>query len=375
MNAQVKAELPGAIAPEGKSTAVNTTLMTPTGLAHLLPSPAALDRLVYLVGPARGGTSVIHAAMDANPAALVLPGVTHFLQQVWRYRNVVHDRLLRQIIQLGQAWDQEAIQARLDPAQNAEFRRIVNAAFAAKDMRSLYHLLPIAYALSPAFAKPPSQITCWHDKSNDWRHLGVLSRAFPQARFIFVVRDPRSVVLSGALRESLKAGEVVPRLEHASVVDMALYWRLMVQRCLSFAQHQPDRSRIVRFEDFLEAPVAVLRDLFHFTVGRAPDDDAIARAISGIAGSTSNDPAARYRGVSREPLARWKSAMSADQVALVAQLTAPTARKLGYDIARAGGLIRSFRALGRGGGSRARLRGAAKIAIEEAWEPFLRRAG
>ena len=349
--------------------------MTPSGLAHLLPSRAALDRLVYLVGPARGGTSVIHAAMDANPAALVLPGVTHFLQQVWRYRNVVHDRLLRQIIQLGQAWDQEAIQARLDPAQNAEFRRIVNAAFAAKDLRSLYQLLPVAYALSPAFAKSPSQIACWHDKSNDWRHLGVLSRAFPGARFIFVVRDPRGVVLSGALRESVKAGEVVPRLEHASVFDMALYWRLMVQRCLSFAQRHPDRSRIVRFEDFLEDPVPVLRGLFQFTVGHAPPDAEIARAISGVAGSASNDPAARYRGISREPLARWKSAMSADQVALVAQLTAPTARKLGYDIGRTGGAIRSLRALGRGASSRAGLQRAAKVGIEEAWEPFLRRRG
>ncbi len=340
-------------------------------MARLLPSPAALERLVYLVGPARGGTSVMHAAMEAHPEALVLPGVSHFLQQVWRYRDVVHERLLRQIIQLN-AWDQSGLETRLDAAQTAEFRRIVNAAFAARDLAALYKLLPIAHALSPSFVKSPAGIVCWHDKSNDWRYLGALARAFPAARFIFVVRDPRSVVLSGALRLSAKSGEAAPRLDAANIVDMALYWRLIVQRCLHFAHRHPERSRVVRFEDFVADPVGTLKALFDFTAGRVPADDEIERGLTRVIGGATNNPGALYHGISNEPLARWQTAMPADQLALVAQLTAPTAGKLGYEITRRRGPFASVSALGSVGRLRPRARATAKALIEEAWEPFVR---
>ncbi|HEY7609109.1 MAG TPA: sulfotransferase [Alphaproteobacteria bacterium] len=341
-------------------------------LASLLPSASALERMVYLVGPARGGTTIMHMAMDVHPNALVLPGVTHFLQQIWRYRRVVHERLLRLILRSAECWHQDAILARLDAEQNAEFIRLVNAAFATRALAPLYKLYPIAYALSPKFAKAPADIACWHDKSNDWRYFGVLAEAFPQARFIFVVRDPRSVAVSGALRMSLKAGEARARAEPSDLVDMALYWRLMVQRCLDFAHRHPARSRIVRFEDFLAAPVATLAQLFRFTLGHAPPEADIERGLARTIGRASNDPAGLYRGISREPVERWKTALAADDVALVERLTAPTARKVGYDMERHGGIAAALGAI-RALGSGPRARWAAKLLIEEGYEARARR--
>lgn len=343
-------------------------------LAELVPRATALERMVYLVGPARGGTSVIHMAMDVHPKALVLPGVTHFLQHVWRYRRKVHERLLRLILRSAQAWNNDAILTRLDKEQNTEFTRLVNAAFKQRELAPLYKLYPVAYALSPDCKKVPSDIACWHDKSNDWRYLGPLAAAFQAARFIFVVRDPRSVALSGALRMSLKEGKTVARAEPASLVDMALYWRLMVQRCLDFAQRHPERCRIVRFEDFLAAPTTTLQQLFRFTVGHAPPDAEIEMGLARVIGGASNDAGERYHGISREPLQRWRTALAPEDITLVEQLTAPTARKAGYEIGRRSGVAGSLRALRALGGGKARARAAAKVLIEEAYERRVRAA-
>lgn len=349
--------------------------ITPSELRGLLPSTAALERLIYLVGPVRGGTTLMQRAMNLDPRALVLPKVTHFMQNVWRYRRSVHERLLRQIIRLGPSWDQQAIEQRLDKAQQAEFRRIVNAAFAARDLASLYKLLPIAYSLSPAFAKRAADMACWQDKNNDWRYLGAVARAFPQSRFVFLVRDPRSVALSGAGRLALKAGELTPRLSAPNIVSMSLYWRLMAQRFLDFAHRHPDRARIVRYEDFLLKPAATLHNLFLFTSGAAPSLADLEAGLSQIGGASTLDAGERYDGVSRTPMERWKTAMTPEQIDLIAQVTAPTASRFGYDVRRPDGLqglVGTLRSVIKNGPA---MTSAAKLIIEEGYELLLHAPG
>lgn len=321
------------------------TIEIPTELAGLLPSAPALNRLVYLVGPARSGTSFIHAAMNVHERTLVLPGITYFTQNLWRYRNRVHDRLLRDIMRLPNFWDEMAIQRRLGEERYASFRRLVNDTLARREFASLYQLYPVAYALSPAFAKEPAAIACWHDKHNDWRHLGAIARAFPESKFIFVARDPRSVVLSGARRMARKAGEVAARPKSTELIEMALYWRLLLQRCLDFKARHPNRAIIVRYERFVAEPEQELNRVFTFTIGEPMAAGAIAERLQHVEGGATNTTGERYAGVSREPLARWKTALSRDEIALIEQLTAPTARKLGYDIDRRDGLLGVMRQL------------------------------
>ena len=345
--------------------------VTPSTLEPLLPTDVALQRLVYLVGPVRGGTTLMQMVMNLDPRALVLPKVTHFMQNVWPYRRKVHERLLRQIIRLGPTWDQKAIDERLNREQRAEFARIVNEAFASRDLASLYKLLPTAYALSPQFMKQPANIVCWQDKSNDWRHFGAIARAFPQSRFIFLIRDPRSVVLSGAGRMALKAGETMPSLKPANIVAMSLYWRLLAQRCLDFAHRHPERSRLVRYEDFLAEPAKTLQGLFCFTSGESPALADIEIGLSQVGGGSTLDPGETYSGISRAPQERWRTAMTQEQADYVAQVTAPTATRFGYDIRRSSNtrdLLAPFRAV-MGHGSA--VPNVAKLMIEEAYELLL----
>ncbi|MSP66783.1 MAG: sulfotransferase [Alphaproteobacteria bacterium] len=328
-------------------------------LQALLPPPAVLDRLVYLVGPARGGTSILHAAQAINPRALVLPGVTHFLPQVWRYRRTAHERLLRQILRLPQAWDEPGIRVALDDAGYAEFSRLVTRAFAGRDLAMLYQLYPMAHAIAIGAMAARPGIACWHDKSNDWRYLGTLARAFPLAKFIIVVRDPRSVALSGAFRLGWHDQEERPATDPTHLVDMALYWRFMVQRSLALAGRLPLRSIVVRYEDFITEPVPTLQRLFRFTTGDEVSDARIRQGLAALPGNATN-MTEQYEGLSRAPLERWKTALSAEQISLIEWVTAPVARKLGYAMAEGGGLGDLLRAASSVPGAASRLKRVAK---------------
>ncbi|HET6491530.1 MAG TPA: sulfotransferase, partial [Burkholderiales bacterium] len=337
----------------------------PDTLLPLMPPPAALDRLVYLVGPARGGTSIIHAAMNVHPRALVLPGITYFIQHLWRYRNSVHERLLREIMRLPNFWSEKALKARLDPERYAAFVRLVNRALAQRDFNAMFQLYPIVYALLGESGKDLARVACWHDKHNDWRGIGIIAKQMPAAKFIFVVRDPRSVALSNAIRADLKEGELLDYPSRQNLIESTLYWRLLVQKCLSFKARHPERAVVVRYEDFVEAPEATLNRIFAFTVGEPLAEEEITAGLAAIQGNATNDSAGRYRGITREPVARWKKMLQPEDIALIEALTAPTARKLGYDIARANGAFRNAASVG------PRWRPLAKMLFTELYESRL----
>ena len=334
----------------------------PREIAALAPSSDALDRLVYLIGPARGGTSIIHRSMNVHPNTLVLPNVSYFMQRVWRYRNKVHERLLHDILRMPGFWDNNALRSRLSEEQYSAHRQLVNAALASRDLAQLYKLYPLTYSLTGASGKDPGAVKVWHDKQNDWRYLDPLAKAFPKAKFIFVMRDPRSVALSGSLRVSAKAGEVAEARKRDDVVNVALYWRFLSQRCLDFAKGYPGRAIFVRFEDFMTSPVETMNRVFSFTMDAPMEEAALRTALATVRGGGTN-VTSEYTGVSTEPLARWKEALGAQEIDMIEVLTAPTARKLGYDIERPDGAFAMLRRLREVGG-----RAAAKALLCEGYD-------
>ncbi len=339
----------------------------PEALEPLLPSCAALDRLVYLVGPVRGGTSILHRAMNIHPCALVPPTLSNFMPHVWRYRNKVHDRLLRGIMRMPEWWNEYAIRQRLGQEQFAFYLRTVNSALSERDLASMYKLYPITFALNPEFKKDPKAIVCWHDKQNDWRYLNTIARAFPHGKFIFVARDPRSVALSAGVRAAVKSGEIVRNPRRGDLVGIALYWRFLLQRCLDVAGRYPDRCLLIRYEDFLTTPAKTLNRIFSFTVGKTIDEAAIESGLRKMIGAPTNSGKA-YSGINTEPLARWKTELHPEDISLVERFTAPTARKLGYDIERTGGLVSAFRSLDELSGRSMQIKAGLKTLLSEAYE-------
>ncbi len=301
-------------------------------LSHLnVPSAEALRRLVYLVGPARGGTSIILNCLRFHPKALVLDD-NHFLDHVWRHRNKVHGRLWRIIFHLPYFFDYQAILRALPEQEARALGRYVNESFRRKEFARLYQLYPLLHALDASNDKDPSSVTCWCDKSTNWRGLGLIRKRFPEAKFVFIARDPRAMVLSHARRAAARAYADDPgTLDPAEVVTAALHWRMMMLVLRRFTRRHPGSVTWVRYEDFVAAPAETMHRLYDFAVGEPMGAGELAAALEEISGGASNDPE-HYRGISQAPLERWRSMLTQSESDLIAEITGGTARALGYDI-------------------------------------------
>ena len=322
-----------------------------------VPSAEALERICYLVGPARGGTSVVHLSMAAHPRALVLPGVSHFADLIWPERRHVSRRAFQILFNSPQYFHRGEILDALPQLQSDALRKHFVRVMCQGTMREIYQLYPLFLALTPQNDK--RDIVCWHDKNNNWRTVAPVHRHFPQARFIFLTRDPRAVVLSQGRRAVKKAGASDTSPGPDEVVEAALYWRLMMGKFLSYRQRHPDKAILVKFEDFLLDPARTLNQIFEFTTGETLSKAELDPIIAGMGGGATNDQNEVYQGISTAPLERWRSDLGQSDQKLVAQTVGRLAGRIGYDVGSADGGV--FAALNTMRDGSRRTRAAAKF--------------
>lgn len=292
-----------------------------------------LDQLIYAVGTARGGTSMVQNLLGLHPQVLTFEGPSHFLNWVWKHRNKVQEGFLLQVLQLFSGFDLQAARDRLGEDKGGRLHVYVQQALRKKDMRELWQLYPLVWALIGDHGKDVSRLRCWLDKENDAYLIGDVAKAFPEARFICIARDPRAAVASIARRATYSlTGSFDSPLDTRRFLESCLYWRRTMQRLLRFERRHPDRTAWVRHEDLVRDTVDTVNRLFgHMGVDRLEADEvrALQRKLPYAA---SNDPDDTGKGVHEKPLTRWKTTLTAEQADIVAELTGPTARSLGYDV-------------------------------------------
>jgi hypothetical protein len=334
--------------------------------------PEALNRFVYLVGSARGGTSVLQEAFGVHDELLVLPGPSHLMNQVWRYRNKIHDRLFRQVFRLPSYYREEQIVQSLGPEKGSQLKRYIDQALITRDLRLMYQLYPLVYSLDKECGKDPQRLKGWVDKANDVHGLEAIPKAFPESRFVFIVRDPRGAVASLAKRSTYKATYAQGAIDFHYVASACIHWRYMMHRAMRFAAKYPHRSMLVRFEDFVREPARTLGALFHFAIGAAPSEEIIQARLAAITYGESAVGGVHGKGVRADPVERWKQILDESQIDLVSEITRVTAQKLGYDLPPprqklgAGGIARRFT------GAKSKVVTGLKLGYLAAWERLLR---
>jgi hypothetical protein len=324
-------------------------------------SPDALERLIYIVGSARGGTSVTKDVIGAHDNVISFHGPTHFLNHPWRHRNRLDARLWNIVFWLPGSLRRAEVRDSLEPEARATFIRHVNQLLARRDFRELYQLYPLTRALDPEESRDPKDMVAWLDKGNDFWGVDLLPRHFPQARFVFVVRDPRGSVASLAKRMADDRPDTDLKVEPRDVIVSAIYWRNLVQQELRFARRYPDHTIFFRFEDMLSRPLEIVPRLYNFLGLPSVPEATLRGKLDGLVYSASLGPD-RGAGLSTKPIERWRSNLSAEAVDCVAEICGPTARRFGYEMqepARRRGL---WGLAGQIQGKRAQAIAAAKLA-------------
>lgn len=300
-------------------------------------SEGALDHFIYIVGSARGGTSVLLDAIGVHDEILALPGMTHFMNQVWRYRKKVHMRLLRQIFRLPGFYDEVGVVKSLEEAKGRKLRRYIDEAMDSRDLKKMWQIYPVVYGLDKRNQKSPIEIRGWADKANDFYGVSRVARAFPEQKFVFIVRDPRGAVSSLAKRMAVKVEHTFEvEIDNAKVIETAISWRRMTQRLLRFRKVYPERCVLIRLEDFLSNPVGSLNDIFEFTVGKRMPEDVLRRRLGDLAYGTSHHPGDLGKGIHQDPIERWRKVLKGEQQEIIHFLTGRTGPKAGYTSEREG---------------------------------------
>jgi hypothetical protein len=168
----------------------------------------------------------------------------------------------------------------------------------------------------------------WADCTPDHLlYMQEIKRQIPDALFVHIIRDGRDVALSYA-RQRWSYPLPWDRNERLGV--SALYWEWAVRKGREQGKRLGADYREVRFEELITNPQQSLEQLGLF-IDHDLDYDRIQRA--GI-GSVSK-PNSSFAGESEEifnPVARWKTKMSLDQIGGLEELIGEALLELGYGL-------------------------------------------
>lgn len=174
--------------------------------------------------------------------------------------------------------------------------------------------------------------------------FGELSVLLPEAKFVWVVRDPRAVIASllEVGRRAREKGVEVPR--QAAFLDAAVsHVRQRVAKGFEFLRDEPGRVHVVRYEDLVSSPRVETERLCAFlgidwsetmlrpSAVRHAGEEAITRNSDGI----WYDRASFRRDPTAAGLGKWRKALgAADQLRVCEEFVGLEGlRGLGYDLA------------------------------------------
>lgn len=163
--------------------------------------------------------------------------------------------------------------------------------------------------------------------------------AFPSARVIQTVRDPRASFVSERERPT-RSSQSLKTL----VRDHSRRWRLSTLNGIVGAATRPDRYRLVRYEDLLRTPEVVMHDLCGF-LGITYADILLTPTRAGQPWS-GNSSFGASQGLDPSRLDRWKGAISEAELSGIEGSLGGWMASVGYPLHGSGaGRSRDMRAL------------------------------
>lgn len=272
------------------------------------PVVSGPERPVFVVGPPRSGTTLVRVALNRHPDLQVI-SETH-LYDIWASRFPgLRDGDRASFVSYWQAFTATDGFRWLDlPADEVPERL---------DAWGRWDLTAVMAALL-SVARTTHRVPRVGEKTPDHgRHLDDLLAGFPDARVVFVVRDPRATVASELRLRAAWASD--------DPVVAARRWARGVAPLASF--HDDPRVHLVRYEDLVTDPVASLHAICAHV--ELPYVDDLAAGGEGHPDYLhgDHDP---WATIEPGSLGTWRRELDAATLATIAPLVAPGAAHLGY---------------------------------------------
>jgi hypothetical protein len=304
------------------------------------------DDFFFIVGAGRSGTTLLQTLLSAHPR-LTVPPETHYVKRAmdWgaghREGPADFDAFWEALVDWSRfkdlGIDARDVMARVDRDGGRTFRAVFTA---------ILDTYGADRGARRVGEKTPSHC----------RHVARLLTWYPDARVLFVRRDPRAVVASQLAtpwvaeqrRPASPLASFTRRLRLAHVADRAALWRTVNGHFLEACEDDP-RVRVVDYETLVTAPDETLRDVCDF-LGEAYEATILSgRDGTGSGAGASGDESfedwrrahreAARGPVTRSSLVKWETALTSLEIAMIEAICDGPMRAAGYE-ARTGGRLR-----------------------------------
>ena len=294
--------------------------------------PRLKDPPVFIVGMPRSGTTLVSMILNGHSRICITPETHYF------------DKFYRKGERRGCTADEAAFERFV--AYVTESSNIQQMGFTAEERSQLAEKIlatgrrshaVVLGTLLASYAATQEKSIVGEKTPKHILYTDAIFDAFPQARILHVVRDPRDVILS--LRKV--DWEVGNMLEHLG------QWKQAIRVGMHAARVHAGRLMVVRYEDVLESPEQTVRDVCDF-LGVAFEPAMLAYHEHTPANfDVKLEPwkVKNLQPIDAQNRMKWKTLMSANDCALVEARAGEEMAALGYPLVM----------LGLDGGARLRL--------------------
>lgn len=278
-----------------------------------------LDRPIFVAGRGRSGTSLLDRLFDGHPQVCSLFGESRVFTEI--------------APSLRKSGDRGAAAAALSlrfPSPRGETDEGVRERIEALDLQSpllARRLFEIGLERWTRRRKTENAIALFEKTPKNEEHLESLFENFPNAKVIYLLRDPRGVYISNRRSE-------LHRLEPQIV---AAQWAKSVRRILAFSL-KPDlgaRIHVVRFEELVQHPRAALEVMCQ-VLGLDWSETLSQPTMRGQpwAGNAFDLDKRTPDGVAAHKAHEWQDEITPEEEAAIIAAAMPQMALLGYALSR-----------------------------------------
>jgi len=210
------------------------------------------SNIFFITGRIRSGTTLLNRILN-NHSDIFIPQESPYIMHLYtKYNNITtwnenkilsfYDDLWKEI-RVTQFWKLDRVKDEL----KKELLALGNKA-------NFVSLCDVVFKVQ-AKNRGDQQAFIWGDKNPSYAlYLNELRKAFPNAKFILLVRDARSNILSCQNAS----------FDFNDVAILAERWNYFIKKINQFHKKNPQHSLIVKYEDLLQQGEQTLKDICKF---------------------------------------------------------------------------------------------------------------
>lgn len=284
------------------------------------------DGPIFVVGPARSGTTLVANVLDRH-RNLFSPGETPFFDDVYSRRHTLGDpsdraslesiaeRLLSIYGRYGFSADQQRIDSLFSKPETKS--RLLEA-------RSYCELF--ALFMETQAEAVGKRRWCSH-VPRDAFNAKEIDSCFPDARFVYCIRDPRDYLVSYRNKwRSPQSAESVERLKaQYHPVLTSLLWRSTVRQLANVESVVgPDRLLLVRYEELVAEPRVEIERVTRFAGEQFEDGQLEIDSENSSFDITES-------GIFTTSVGRWRRELAREEAWIIQTIARRELARLGYE--------------------------------------------